>query len=370
MAASPPARPAPQRSATAKAAGLGLLALAAVAGGACTAPPEHRAPPSEHAAWIFLDADSRGAVLLRATGGAPDILRGVDRFGTRVWERNDLAAAQPAVVCVRQCPDAVASSGTVSGIDVPATPLGKADVAAASLTPGSALLSATGDAVVQEIRSTGGQVTLLSTSGFTRRQVEVDGTRTTWRASNDNRAAIALVADTEGSGYTVRTFHRETAWEPTDWTAQSRTLFGCANAGGHQVVVSDPVPTLIDLRDGRRVAIPGLESGGDCAFTEHATVVAQYGLTESGYRTHLVTTGLDGEVLWRQKYDDEARIRADLGGSNFLVLLANTAYEHDSRGVLLQTVQDVADARYDENGDIVLVTTSGVTRWKPGSGRA
>ncbi|MFI6026556.1 hypothetical protein [Amycolatopsis magusensis] len=294
----------------------------------------------------------------------------MDRFGTRVWERNDLAAAQPAVVCVRQCPDAVASSGTVSGIDVPTTTLGKADVTAAGLTADSTLLSATGDAVVQETRSTGGQVTLLSTSGSTRRQVDVDGTRTTWRASNDNRAAIALVANTGGSGYTVRTFHRETAWEATDWTAQSRTLFGCTNAGGHHVVVSDPAPTLIDLRDGKRVAIPGLESGGDCAFTEHATVVAQYGLTESGYRTHLVTTGLDGEVLWRQDYDAEARIRADLGGGNLLVLLAGTAHEHDDRGVLLQTMQDVADARYDENGDIVLVNSSGVTRWKPGSGRA
>jgi hypothetical protein len=348
-----------------------LLTLTAVLGAACTANPtsEAESPPASQI-WVILDADSHGVVLLGARSGAPDVLRGVDRAGNPSWERNDLAASLPSVVCRVQCPAAVASSGTVTGVDLAMTMLGQTTAAAPALDPNASVLSALGDAAVQETRSSDTAVTLALTSSSAREDLTISGVRTTWRASNDNRTAMALVGDATGSTYAVRTFHRGATWEPTAWAGKSNTLFGCTGAGGRQIVVSDPQPALIDLQTGKRVPIGGLESGGDCAFTSDSAVVAQYELRDTVHHSVLVTTDLTGAVSWRQEYDSEVPIRADLGGQGFLTLPPGKMQERDSRGALLQSVDDVGDARYDEAGDIVLVNSSGNVRWIPGRSRA
>ncbi|MEU4674643.1 hypothetical protein AB0F91_43515 [Amycolatopsis sp. NPDC023774] len=98
-------------------------------------------------------------------------------------------------------------------------------------------------------------------------------------------------------------------------------------------------------------------------------MVAQYGLRGSTYHSVLVTVGTSGNVLWHQEYDREVRIRADLGGTGFLALPPGKMEERSTRGDLLQSVDDVADARYDESGAIVLVTGLGEVRWMPSRSR-
>jgi hypothetical protein len=347
-----------------------LLALAAAFGGACTAhPPAEVKPAPQDSSWVIVDADSHGVVLLGASSGAPDVLRGVDRSGNRAWERDDLAPSLPAVVCLVHCPVAVASSGTVSDREVPTTVLGE-KAAGVAFDAKATVLSAPGQAVVQESHSSRGAVTLTLASGVARKQLTINGVRTTWRPSNDNRSAIALVGDAAGSTYAVRTFRRESAWEPTAWAGTSSTLFGCTGSDGRRVVVSDPQPVLVNLQDGGKIPIRGLESGGDCAFAGETVMVAQYALRETGHHSVLVVTDMAGEALWRQEFEEEIRIRADLGGKGFLTLPPGKAEERDSRGTLLQSVDDVSDARYDENGDIVLVDGSGTVRWAPSRSRA
>jgi hypothetical protein len=243
---------------------------------------------------------------------------------------------------------------------------GGATVAGLDADADTSILSGSGGHVVREVREPVGTTWLLTGSGH---RFDTGGT-TTWRATNENRAAVALSPAGDGSSYEARAFrHDDDGWVATGPVQRSSTLFGCSDRTGRRLVVSGPTPMILDTVSGLRTRITGLESGGDCAFTADGVVVAQYAMSGAAHRTELVSAAADATVRWRQTYPLEARIRGDAGGRAFLVLLDGTARELDTAGSVLQTFDDVADARYDENGDVVVLGENGTPRWVPGKSR-
>jgi hypothetical protein len=301
--------------------------------------------------------------VLGIAGSRPSYLRGVARdVNGGGWQADQLAAQAPTVVCMVTCPKAVASTSSLSQEAIVPQLLGGATAADLTEQARTSVLAATGGALVQQTL-TGDGTRLTVGAGSTPLFFDVPGGDTTWRQTNDNRVALALSSAKNGT-YAARAFRRDgKSWHQIGSTRRSTTLFGCVDEGAEHLVVTDPKPNLIDITRGLTVEIPGLEAGGDCGFTEEAVVVAQYSASGGASKTDLVTAGLDGRVRSRQSFPFEVRIRTQVNGSHYLVLQESGAWENDSSGAHLRTVDNVADARYDEQGDLVTVSPTGDVRW-------
>jgi len=301
--------------------------------------------------------------VLGIAGSQPSYLRGVARdVNSDSWQADHLAARAPTVVCMVTCPKAVASTSSLSQEAMAPQLLGGATAADLTKQAQTSVLAAAGGALVQQTLTMDG-TRLTVGVGSTPLFFDVPGGDTTWRQTNDNRVALAL-SSAENGTYTARAFRRDgKSWHQIGPTRRSTTLFGCVDQNAEHLVITDPKPNLLDIARGTTVKIPGLEAGGDCGFTEEAVVVAQYSTSGAASKTDLVTAGLDGQVRFRKSFPFEARIRTQVNGDHYLVLQGSSAWEYDSFGAHLRTVDNVADARYDEQGDLVTVSPTGDVRW-------
>lgn len=333
---------------------------------ACSAQAEPTEPPPPTMVWALLDADSHGAVVIGTpTGEGTPRLFGVDRDGVVRWRADSLAGRLPTVVCAARCPAAIASSGMASAnglaiADEPPAALGEQAHADFAVGHKTSVLSFGPSGLVQEVVDPAGKAQLRVPG-----PVPITGWGTRWRPSNDGSVAVALTDVADEQRVDVRVFVAEPGgWRQAGEVRSSNSMFGCASANGRHVMVSDPVPTLVSTA--ARAPIAGLEAGGDCGFATDGAVVVEYAVTGSGRRTRIVTTDLDGKVRHRQEYPFEARIATDLGGRGHLVILDGYAEERDLDGAATQKLDDVADARYVETGEIASVSGEGAVRWTAG----
>jgi hypothetical protein len=345
----------------------GAAAIAAAAlSVACSAQAETTEQPQPAVVWALLDADSHGAVVIGTpTGEGSPRLFGVNRDGVVMWQADSLADRLPTVVCAARCPAAIASSGMASAnelkiADEPPVALGEQARVDFALGHKTSVLSSGPSGLVQEMVDTAGNAQLRIPDA-----VPITGWGTRWRTSNDGSVAVALTDVADEQRVDVRVFVAEPGrWRSVGEVRRSNSMFGCASANGRHVIVSDPTPTLVSTA--ARTPIAGLEAGGDCGFVADGAVIAEYAVTGSQRRTRIVTVDLDGKVRQQQDYPFEARIATDLDGRGHLVILQGHAEERDLSGAATQKLDDVADARYVETGEIASVSEEGAVRWTAG----
>lgn len=219
--------------------------------------------------------------------------------------------------------------------------------------------------VVREVVDPAG-ISRLETPATAQR---IEGRGTIWRTANNGASAVALTVAPDGNGTDVRVFTAVAdGWRLNGGAHRSTGMFGCATADGTHRIVGEAAAVVLSSNTGR-TPITGVESGGDCWFSTDTAVIAQYHATTSGARTKLVTVDLTGQVRSSAQYPFEARIAADIGGRGHIVVLSGHAEERDLLGRPLQRIEDVADARYTEDGDIISVSPSGKVRWTAGRSR-
>lgn len=354
------------------AAALAAAALALSAG--CTAAVDQPAAPGPPSAgppvFLVLDADPHGAIVLN---GARDRYEGVARGSGPVWDDAAAVRAGSMVSCLARCPDVVFSSGTASlnspGASDPVPQVvigGRPRTWPVGHTPKRTVLSARGldDYVLSAGGPTTGWWLELHAPGRPVARIDVGGARTSWQPSADGRHALAITV-VPGGRNEARWFdrHRDT-WRPAA-TARVAGFVACVAPDGGRALLLGQRPALLD-RTGAQHPITDLVSGGACAFAAAGGLVAELAASPRGRTTRLRAFGADGRPLWGRDLAGEASVTADRTAARVAYVHDGRLYEVDlARGADLRRVPDVAAARYDGAGTLVVVGPDGTVRWLP-----
>jgi hypothetical protein len=302
------------------------------------------------AALVPIGLAARGAIVEDPRTGT---LRGVDAGGRTVWSDAEAYWQRAQVTCAGPCPQ------------VPAP------------RPGQRILSADDQSMVLVVPDEHGRAWLETWAGDRRTaRLPVPSIDTVWRPNSDGTAAAAISGTVRPRRYEVRSFRRPPAErrgadQPDGWVTSAgpvpaATGFGCAGVRG-DVVVATPQPRLV-RPSGESVAVPGLDAGGECAFGRDVVVVAQLSATGTGAIARVVVIDGNGAVRWRADVQGDTRVRADQRSDRFIIVAEGTATERSADGTVLRTIPDADDARYDEQGRLVVLHHLGSVAWLPPAG--
>lgn len=315
---------------------LGVLATLAATSTGCGAPADQDRAPVEQRPTApsarLLAADSHGAIVI---DGQPLEIRGVDRSGDVLWRKEPDGDGD--VSCSVRCPDITPPAG--AGY------------------PRQRVLAA--DGVTSVIVNEGPGIGSISVwAGHTRTaEIPVAAGPTTWRATSDNSAAVAV------TGTEVRTFVRTSSgWQPRDTVHKSTSGFACVAPGGAATIIADPAPTLLGRR---RVELPYTEYGSACDFAANGAIIAENSVSADGARTRIATVTRGGRLLWSRAFDTEVRVHADATSDQVLLVHDGVVSVRTLHGVESATHADADDARFDEHGDVVIVDRAGRVTWVP-----
>jgi hypothetical protein len=321
--------------------------------------------PAEVTAYL-LDADADGAVV---EDGAAGLVRGVRSSGGTAWSDARAYAEAASVICAGRCPAAVASAGIASRV-----PPGEPDPAPRALGRGPLspsldprakrrVLAADDGATVVVVGDGDGPAWLEAWAGdrLTAR-VAVPSVDTAWLPTSDRSAAATVTDTADPHRFEVRAWRRGAdGWTIGGDPVASSVPFGCTGGRGG-VIVADPRPRLVGPA-GPPIPVPGLRTGGECAFGAGTAVVAQLSATARGPVAEVVVIDDSGSVRWRADVGGETRVRADRGSDRFVVVADGTTVERSADGTVLRTVAGTDDARYDERGQLVVLHRDGSVRW-------
>jgi hypothetical protein len=178
--------------------------------------------------------------------------------------------------------------------------------------------------------------------------------RRSWQESADGVHALAI------AGGHAQWFARGV---PLGAPVAVRSRASCVAPRGDRAFLIGDAPLVLH-RDGRVERSTGLGYASACAFADGGLIAAEHWLSSShGRRTRLVVIDGDGAERWRAELDGEAAVLADPTSPRVAYLDGTTLHELDVDGAVRRRLRGVAGARYADDGSLVVVQTSGATRW-------
>jgi hypothetical protein len=180
-----------------------------------------------------------------------------------------------------------------------------------------------------------------------------------WFPVSDESAAVT--ATDSANGRFQQLWVNQGGWTPVGQPVRTDTGFGCTSANGRY-----------SLLDGRRLLARGavaaslrpLPEWSNCVFTRDRLIVAAYRMADGESRTTISIYGLDGKRISSKTFDAEYFLIADAAGSTYALVGSSEAQIRGPQGQLVTTIPDVQDARFDSQGELVVVAGDGEVRWE------
>jgi hypothetical protein len=336
--------------------GLGLLLAGCPSAGPAT--PSDEKPLQ---APRFLAVSREGAVIFYPDQG---LVQGVDRAGVVRWSDSEMAQRDLTIVCLRACPDALASAG----IGEPGYPMRRdaagATAVAVSSQPHARVLAAdsTADAVVEEGDGQRFWIRITGPAGTATIPVAAGGYQ--WTATADGLTALAFNDRVRDGTGTLLWFARgASGWQltrqqPTNgWVSHA-----CPTGEPATALLAGQAPSLVS-GDERLAA--GEHGSSECVAGRHAMALINRSTSGRAFRTRVQALSPTGRPLWTRNVAAEASVSAHprlplvgIGDGRTLDLV-------DANATTVWSRPGIRAATFSPDGELIAVTDSGTVQWLP-----
>ncbi|GAB1691428.1 hypothetical protein KRM28CT15_32310 [Krasilnikovia sp. M28-CT-15] len=304
------------------------------------------APPSTPAPFL-VDADSNGAIVFDL---AREVIVGYDRSGKVIWQ--DPAMTRSAyVTCLASCPDAVASGalrGPESGDGWPEIVRSGSESHTRQMKGNDLVLLARSaqTRVVLERRPEGAALVNYHDGRAQQRLplstpkmplITAGPTGELLILSRDESSSTIFLVRPSGTGWVITPENDEAA------------VGGCVNRQSHAIVYADHA--VVIGKSGRKT-VPQPHVGA-CHLVGDTLLAETMSVGPSGHRSLVRYWDLRLDTGWTMEGADKVSADLDPTGQRAAVVQGTVATIRSEAGS--QVVRDVVDARYAEDGSLVLL---------------
>jgi hypothetical protein len=282
-----------------------------------------------------------------------------------------VAETSVVLTCHGACPDAVSSSiedrKGLNGPPVRLTATGRTDFPV-SRAPHVRVLSARSatDLVTEEGDASGRSwLRIVRPSGPVTINVADRGYR--WTESADGTSALAYPEQVTATKGDVLWFsHGAGGWQRRRTDTRGAFVTACLTGDGSAALLAGEHPALLHRGGARTPVGTGLSNALDCTAGRRAMALIGRSMRGGGYVT--VVHGLDarGTVRWTRELPVEATVTAHPTADVVGIADGRSFVLVNSAGKTVWRRDDVRNATFTGDGQLVVVTPAGTVRWLPG----
>ncbi|GIF01004.1 hypothetical protein Ari01nite_84680 [Paractinoplanes rishiriensis] len=313
-----------------------------------SADPE-KPPPAPPAAPFLVAADAHGSVVFDLSR---EVILGYDRAGKLAWQ-DEAMAKNAYITCVAACPDVVAS-GSLSdqGPEARQATIVRADGRFATRPAADAdvvlLQRDDRNRVVLERRLEGTFLASYQKGKLTQRLAMANPRMPRIAPGSAGSMVIASRAGSSATVYFV-------ARSGTGWTikelADRGASGGCTGPASSAVVYPDRA-VVVDQSSGRKQTVQQ-DHIGTCHVAGDGLLAETTSVGPSGHRSLVRYWDVRSGTGWTMEGTETVNASLDPSGTRAVVVQGTVATIR--AGADQQVIQDVVDARYAEDGSLVLL---------------
>jgi hypothetical protein len=350
---------------------LGVVAsvlVAACSAVAATPQPGSSAPAAEDRIPWFLAVDAKGAVVLDESSGRTV---GFDRARGRVWEDARVAETSVVLVCHGACPDAVSSAiQDRKGLNPPPVRLtakGRAKFSPSGTRYLRVLAARSATDMVTEEGDVAGRSWLRVVGPGRSVTIDVAARGYRWAESADGAWALAYPERVTATNADLMWFsHGAAGWQRRHTEKRGDFVTACLTGDGSTAVLAGERPALLRRGGARTPAGTGLRNALDCTAGRQAVALVGRSLSRGQRLTVVHGLGTRGTVRWTRELPTEANVVAHPSAPVVGIADGRSFILVDSTGETVWRRDDVRNATFTRDGQLVVVTPAGTVQWLPG----